>query len=289
MSSQSVSLDAPAVDDACIRIQPEGRLLKIQRRSVALDDAAHDDEGVSAPSDLDAQDHDRDVSARGDVTGFSEESRRRLRRYVHSLQRGADVLFLTLTYHETRPSPTRCKRDLDTFIKRLRRSFPEVGIIWKMEPQDRGVPHFHLLIYGVPFIPVQKWSAVWHEVTNEEGHAHRQSGVDIERNVNEDGKLQSYLAKYMSKTYDSWPGADKRWTQGSTGRWWGLRFRDRLPWAAWAEWCVYVDPRKADALVSELLDQWGIDLGGVLPPSLTICCRGNPEERLSQYLDRLDQ
>jgi hypothetical protein len=216
-----------------------------------------------------------------------------LRERVHAIDRDADGLFITLTYHETKPTPDRVKKDFDALWAWLEREYngPSVrpiSCVWKMEPQDRGTPHIHLILYGVPFIPAQKLSRRWHEITGETSKKHRKAGVDIETAVNEDGKLQGYLAGYMEKTYDHWPGAEPGDPWWNPGRWWGLRRRDCLPVAEWEDTVVQIHQREAEALIDELLDEWEVDLPGyVTPPTLIINTRGSPGERLLDLIDRI--
>lgn len=288
MNSTTGSLDREALDYAAIRIQPDGRLLHISRDTKPESKSKTEHEGGSTAEAVALHSPKNPDEPLGSekITGFSANSRRRLRRTVHSLRRDADCLFVTLTYHETRPSPDEAKEDLDRFCVALKRALPDIGIVWKMEPQERGVPHFHLLVYGVTYIPITLLVDTWHRITNEVSAEHARSGVDIERGVNEDGKLQVYLTKYMAEEYDGWPGDDERWEE--TGRWWGVRYKDALPWAAWEEEAVYLSDREAQHLIRYLLDAWNVDiLDGVLPPSLTVCCRGNPETQLDAFLRRL--
>lgn len=210
----------------------------------------------------------------GDIQGFSESSRRRLRRKVHAMRRDAPGLFLTLTYHETDPSPRKAKQHLDRFWKRVRRRWggkeTPLACIWKMEPQNRGTVHFHLLVYGVEYLPVRQVCRMWHAVTDEDTEAHRKAGVDLEAFVNEDGKIQSYLAKYMTKDLDQAGWEDP-------GRWWGVRDRNALPWAGWHRSGMALTSAEAEALIMRLLNEWGVDLPpNVVPPSLMVNVKGDP-------------
>lgn len=279
-----VSKARPALDEAHIRVRPDGRQLVIDRgnrsENVDSDDrghGGHDGEGTPAAP-----------VAESTITGFSEDSRRRLRKRLHAMRRDASGLFLTLTYHEKRPTPEVAKGHLEAFFKRLERQFPDISVVWKLEPQDRGMPHFHLMVYGVDFIPVQWLSSIWHDVTGEDSEAHGKSGVDLEPFVNEDGKLQGYMAKYMAETYDQWPGVQPGDPWAETGRWWGCKGQDRLPWASWDDAAVYLNEGDAIQLIRDLLDKWEVDVpSGVVPESLTITTRGDPTERLDALLDRL--
>lgn len=213
------------------------------------------------------------------ITTFSKRSRRRLRRWLHAIPRDADCLFVTLTYHETDPSPATAKEHLDKFCKRLERAYPACSVVWKMEPQERGTVHFHLLVYGVQYIPALQLSEAWHECTNEDSKAHRKAGVDIERGVhNEDGKLQAYFAKYMGKEVSEKQAG--MWE--NPGRWWGIRFRDNLPLGSW-EPAIWLTEAEAQAMIYALLDEWGVELPEYTSiPSLTVNCKGDPADAIAQ-------
>lgn len=278
-SPSLADLNRPALDEACIAVRPDGRQLVISQ-------GKDPDDGDREFGDPDAGGGDETGGGgtRGKITGFSADSRRRLRSLVHSMRRESKALFMTLTWHEILPTPEEAKAALDRFRKRLTRLFPGASAIWKLEPQRRGTPHFHLFVYGVSWVDPQHISRLWHECTDEVSGAHRKSGVDVEW-VREDGKVQAYLAKYFSKTEENaFEGPEWEWP----GRFWGVIARKNLPVAAWAEWRRYLDPGKAAWLIRELLDEWESEIpDGVIPPTLTINTRGDPTGRLQSLLDRL--
>ncbi len=81
---------------------------------------------------------------------FSDASRLRLLRFLASLPFNdlGRKYFLTLTYHNIYPHNSRvAKADLHLFLIRLQRKYPGVRYIWKMEFQDRGAPHFHIILF----------------------------------------------------------------------------------------------------------------------------------------------
>ena len=283
-------LDRPALDEAHVRMRPEGRQLVIDKGDRS-EEVNSEDRGPDLAEAMGGETA-RDPVAESVISGFSEDARRRLRDCLHALRRDAGGLFLTLTYQQRDPTPGKAKRDLDTFWKRISRRFPGASSVWKMEPhtegENRGVPHFHLMTFGVEFIPVQWLSKVWHDVTGEEDYAHRKSCVDLEPFVNQDGKLQSYMVEYMEETYDEWPGAEEGGPWAETGRWWGCLSRRQLPWAKWEDAPVYLNESEAIQIISELVDEWDLDLpDGVIPPSLTINTRGDPKAYLDDLMDRL--
>ena len=296
-SDEAASLDRPAFEDAQIRIRPGGRQLVIERGGTPDADEQDTNElvGDGDPSNSSGEgertpqadgEDSPEPAKRGEIKEFSEDARRRLRRTVHALDRDAASLFVTLTWHEVLPTPDEAHAALDRFWKRLRDRFPDAAALWKMEPQDRGHPHFHLLLYGVEWINPQWLSALWHDVTAETSEQHRKSGVDVEWiRGGQDGKLQSYLSTYFGKG-EPWPEeAGEAWER--PGRFWGKLERKNLPMAEWAEWAAYLSERDAAYLIRTLLDEWDVDTGGALPPSLTINTRGDPSDRLESLLDRL--
>lgn len=81
---------------------------------------------------------------RAAIVEFSAKSRRHLR---HACNNGGFRIrsqFL-LTYHNQSPlDGTVVKRDLDRWLKVLRRILPGLHYLWVLEFQERGVPHFHV-------------------------------------------------------------------------------------------------------------------------------------------------
>lgn len=284
------NLDRPQDDEASVIVREGGRQLLISREDFPSSDP---DDPWDSSSDSDSDSCDNGNSQRGgkrgNVDGFSSCSRRRLRETLHAIDRSADGLFLTLTYHEHMPTPGECKRDLDAWWKRVERRFGGLSAIWKLEPQERGHPHFHLMIFGTGFIDVEWLTTSWHEVTAETSSQHEKSGVEVESFVNVDGRIQSYISKYMSEEYDGWPGAEEGDPWAEMGRWWGCLGRDCLPVAEWADWRVHLTQAEAVGLIRELLAEWGVDIPtGVVPPSLMVNCHGSSTDRLDRLLARLD-
>jgi len=97
---------------------------------------------------------------RGLIHGFSRSSRRRMMQFLAKVRLdGLLPLFGTTTYPDIFPDEAeRFKRDLQTLIERLKRRFPLIGLLWRLEFKKRksGVnagkvaPHFHWLLWNVP-------------------------------------------------------------------------------------------------------------------------------------------
>jgi hypothetical protein len=103
-----------------------------------------------------------DRARRGCVSGFSRASRRRLMVKLNSISVAAPLpAFVALTFPDDCFPVTGkvAKICLDNFLKRLVRVAPGACGLWRMEWQRRKsgihegeyMPHFHLLIWGVPF------------------------------------------------------------------------------------------------------------------------------------------
>lgn len=105
---------------------------------------------------------------RREIDGFSAASRKRLLLVLNMIDRAAPLpLFVTLTYPglEEFGDWETWKSHLDTLLKWLRRYSKGRGsAIWKLEAQLRGAPHFHLIIFGVPFLPWQAVACRWAEI-----------------------------------------------------------------------------------------------------------------------------
>lgn len=89
---------------------------------------------------------------RGSISSFSRRSCQTMRERCYSIDLDAaeklqfKTLFMTLTYSATFPDDKeKIKRDLDTLTKRIERKFGRCFLIWKLEPQERGAPHFHIV------------------------------------------------------------------------------------------------------------------------------------------------
>lgn len=160
---------------------------------------------------------------RGRVTGFSDASRKRLQRKLASVNEGCVVAhrhFLTLTYPGQYPACGReWKRHLDTFIKRLMREYDVQALVWKLEPQKRLAPHYHLLVFAS--MPVDRsWVAfAWYDIVGSGRPEHLKAGTQCDRIKSWRGVL-SYASKYLGKVVQS-GDLPNFWCDA--GRWWGVR------------------------------------------------------------------
>ena len=192
------------------------------------------------------EDEQQGGGRRGKVHGFSRAAQTRMKRKMAQTRIKCKPLFVTLTYPDDFPgSPRQWKRDLKVFFQRLLRAFPEVGDIWKLEPQKRGAPHYHMLVwlpYGYAEIhKFTKWVADnWYEIVGSGDINHWKWHMGLLGNgnlpcvgtINSPRGAMAYAGKYMGKLTeegDLEPELLKAW--GEAGRWWGVIGKKNIPWA----------------------------------------------------------
>lgn len=97
---------------------------------------------------------------RGEITHFTDASRRRMLDLLAKVIYAALPFWMDLTYPDNFPtSRTRWKRDLEVLAARFLRRWQAASNIWKLEfePRKSGVnkgklaPHFHNLPFNVPW------------------------------------------------------------------------------------------------------------------------------------------
>jgi len=172
---------------------------------------------------------------RGAIRDFSRKSRNRLiQKFARLSKKKGKSVFLTLTYPQIYPNPQDAKTHLDTFLKRLARQFPLTSGFWRLEFQERGAPHFHLILFNLPFVDkstIQEW---WGEII---GHDKPFTRIELIRGWR---KLMSYVSKYVAKEGSGEYIAAGGKAQGDsgfnlepylTGRFWGCHNKALIPWA----------------------------------------------------------
>lgn len=176
---------------------------------------------------------------RGRVEGFTRGARLRLMRTIGAIRTDAPLPdFVTLTYPEQFPSVQQAKRDLKIYLQRLRRAFPQAGYIWKLEPQQRGAPHYHLLVWGCSTGRLLAFTLkAWHEIAGNGDQKHYKfhagllpgSKPCVER-VRSFRGVWSYASKYLGKTFEV-----AEWGSAWTGRFWGVGGRECIPFGEYVE------------------------------------------------------
>jgi hypothetical protein len=171
---------------------------------------------------------------RGDIGGYSYGSARRYKCFLASIRKGADLpAFVTLTYGERFPTePDVFKNDLAKLIKRFRRKFHNnFGLTWKLEPQKRGAPHYHLLIWGCDLAQLKAFVPfAWYEIAGagDEKHLMWHLGMCGNGNkpcveeINSPNGVMGYVSKYVGKAFED-AGFEH------VGRFWGVVNRKNIP------------------------------------------------------------
>lgn len=156
---------------------------------------------------------------RGEITGFSRASRKRLIELMHQLE-FKDALFVTLTYPKEFPQDGRIfKEHLRVWRERLQRSFGKLRVIWRLEFQKRGAPHFHLLLLDAPRVDKDWLSQSWYDVVGSGDPLHLLAGTNINlvTGAKERKLVMFYVGKYLGKADQA--DAPKGVTH--VGRYWG--------------------------------------------------------------------
>lgn len=182
---------------------------------------------------------------RGDINEFSAASRRRLIKFMSRLEtRGVRATFLTLTLAEP-IHPRAAKVMLKAYMRHYRSLYPSMSGVWRMEFQERGVVHFHLILFRFPYVPQAVLQSEWQRVTKEPlSIVH----VKLLRGYN---AVKNYVSKYVAKytpdaafpSLDTVPYWNGKQQQLSIGRFWGWVNFASLPLGVVME--TYIDEQTA--------------------------------------------
>jgi hypothetical protein len=168
----------------------------------------------------------KDQPIRGEITGFSKKSRLRLLKKLAMIDKNNGLpLFITLTYPSEFPTEKEIyKADLEKFIKRLVYRFPKVAGLWRLEFQTRGAPHYHLLVWGLPYSKAIKQfiSYLWFKTVKSGDPKHLKAGTQVQK-VRSWRGVMSYASKYMAKIEGDY--------NVPCGRVWGVFNAGHIPWS----------------------------------------------------------
>lgn len=202
---------------------------------------------------------------------MSPKSRTRLLKLTATMK-PVCPLFLTLTYIVP-VDWQRASRDLDTFLKRFLRKFPNMSGIWRKEVQesryhDTGdvVIHYHLILWGVRFVSKEWIASNWAEVVDQYDEQGRGPFTRIEK-VHSRKKVLSYVSKYCAKLSSKsvpWPG----------GRSWGKFNEACLPVAESVK--IEVPPFALWALIKAAMHNLSETTGKTYQQTFSTFFRENP-------------
>lgn len=166
---------------------------------------------------------------RGIIHGMSPKSRKRMMEGIAqwaNFQVGR-AYFITITYHdEWGVDFVAWKRDIEVLEKRMKRAFPEMGGLWKLEFQTRGAPHFHLIVSGVDAVQSEMIAWVtknWGEIAHSTSEYKGEYATNVRR-VFSLRHAMHYCAKYMTKDVPLYvnPDSDGVLEPIPTGRIWAF-------------------------------------------------------------------
>lgn len=233
---------------------------------------------------------------RGVVMEFSKDSRKRLLRRTARLNATQGV-FLTLTYPKRYPNAKIAKSHLRAFLERMRRRFPKSSALWRLEFQERGAPHFHLVFFNIPFIPFWQLRAWWSQIIRQ--YIDGQKPFVRINYLQGTKAVMSYVSKYVSKAESA--ASASLFNNGSylhavksgaipgvllanlPGRWWGIFNREFLPYAPH----VHVSfEQVTDRAFEQVLTRLSLSWPGVDPTWRYGVCVFDPQAYLT-FMDLL--
>lgn len=139
------------------------------------------------------------------IRTFSNQARKAMFTLFHKLK-VKHFIFITLTYGQNYPDSELAKHHLKLFIMRLKYRYPQLAGVWRIELQERGAPHFHLLLTYLPFVPKEEICRLWERVIGKKyrnnskpfGGSRKKTFTRIEFCKNKK-KVFGYLSKYVAK------------------------------------------------------------------------------------------
>ncbi|MCO6473710.1 MAG: hypothetical protein J5I57_08270 [Melioribacteraceae bacterium] len=165
------------------------------------------------------------VHKRGEIKEFSRKSKRRMMLKLSKFNYDyyETKLFLTCTFRNIFPtSKTETKQYLLSLIKRIERIDKDVALVWRVEKQKRGAPHFHFILCFPKFYNgkekrelSKKLKNAWGDLTHHINKYAYTLASDV-RELNSNIKTFNYISKYSSKV-------DDENAQYRLGRIWGIR------------------------------------------------------------------
>lgn len=132
--------------------------------------------------------------------------------------------YVHLTYPNEWPEdPQEWKRHLNNFHRELARHIPGMCAIWRLEPQEREAPHFHLLVWG-GWVHMKWLSKTWYRIVGSGDEKHLRSATKVQGLESRRGAMW-YTSKYLATV-------DKKGRlqvyDYPVGRYWGVWNKERL-------------------------------------------------------------
>jgi len=168
---------------------------------------------------------------RGEITGFSRASRKRMIETMASVRNTGSMLFLTMTFDDSvlLDLNDNLLPMFETFRRRFERAYPTWAALWRKEWQDRKsgefvglfVPHFHMIIFtGVHYEKAELealsesfsvWGKeAWHEITSSADENHLVYGFDVSP-IKSRKHAYYYVSKYVAKHSNHGEFSGRHW------------------------------------------------------------------------------
>ena len=198
---------------------------------------------------------------RGKIRGWSPRSRARMVKAFEAVdwQPLQPLVFAALTYPAEFPTDGRVVKDhLAKFRYRWRKSYGQPQGAWKLEFQDRGAPHIHLLLKqpDLDLVSVRQWIAeAWSEIVaaaDQEKHKRVGTSCGLWRSERSPGR---YFAKYGTK-FDKARQNETPPDFEAPGRFWGL-------WGIRPDWQQVEVTREAWIKANRILRKYRIRRGKI--------------------------
>lgn len=145
---------------------------------------------------------------RKEITEFSQKSRSRLLKDMNRIDREEvkHPVFLTLTYGQHWPDIKQSKNHIRRFNQELKRKCLTACGWWRMEPQERGAPHYHLVVLGLPRydrggLSKGDVAALWGRIIGKQYWDRKNDRAPFTRIECLDSwkKVTNYVCKYVAK------------------------------------------------------------------------------------------
>jgi len=118
----------------------------------------------------------------------------------------------SVTYPDDYPSARASKEHWFALRRRIERKYGKRYIAWRLGAQKRGAPHYHFMVFGVPWLSMGWLRSSWGEVIGYDGPARLQ--VDVQQ-VREAKRVAWYLTRY--EVGEERPGAPVAEAEGPHG------------------------------------------------------------------------
>jgi hypothetical protein len=142
---------------------------------------------------------------RGAIAGFTRASRSRLLCKMNMIA-GAEAAphpkFITLTYpRELLPSWQWAKRQLHAFFMATFKHWGKFASLWRMEHQEDGSIHFHIIAWFTPFLPWWWVAREWDTLIGNQVSPWESASTEV-RALRSWRQTCYYVSKYIAKDTD---------------------------------------------------------------------------------------